>query len=1036
MISKLQSLSKITMAFLMALFSIWTWGQKTYQLVTSTSDLVAGSKYILASGASGTVGLMGWQNTNNRQSTSTAAVSSSKITVTPATQSTDQNSAYEITLGGATGAWTLHDDVNNIYLKATGGSSSNNLSSGSGVWTITFSSNAAVMTDTSNTGSRNVLRYNSSNNPPLFSCYISGNQSSVYLYKELAAVSPTVTGSNQTGSVGSTFSYQVQATNSPTAYAVASGTLPNGLSLNTTTGIISGTPTVADSFTIDVTATNGAGTSAPATINFTIAKGTQTLTGFTDQSKYLSSTPFTFPVNTTNANLAVTYTSSNNAVATVSGNTVTITGVGTANITAAQIGDSNWNTFNQQIVLTVVADPVTYNGVGRFEKITSLTDLTDGYYVIVGDETNAMNTTVTSNKLQATSVNVVSNQIVNPATSIVWKVQTDAGNVKTIFNDAVSKYVSNSGNSTDLSLVTSVSGTGQKWGVSVVSNLFRLTNQIDTSRALIFNGSIFGRYASSNVDGFSYFDLGLYKMVESTTWNGSAWSNGTPGSKDVIITGVYSTTSQPAFTAKNITIKNGGVLEITSGNTIGATAVTVEDGGNFIQRDGSTLTNTGAFNVLKNSTSEANKYVFWSSPVKDQNIYNIHGGGSSTPAYVTTYNATNNTYVNVANDNNNFINKAGVGYSVKVPVANIPAIFGGASKEPNSGNISIPVAMGANGYNLIGNPYPSDVNLTAFYNANSTKIGSTFYFWDNKSNAVTTSQGTTVNVGYATLNPASAAWVDAPNYNNSGTPSSVSGNSNTNVKIGQGFIVKMIDALATSVDFTNTMREGGSAPFFNKNVLNNNEGKFWLRLSSSYNTNNTLAVVYLDAASNTYDKYDSKAMATGSDAFYTLADTEKVIIQGRTTFNTNDVVTVGSKYFVNGNFTISLIQKEGVFSNGQAIYLHDKELGTYTNLQNGNYTFSTNAGEFTDRFEIVYKLGTLSTHEIEKTTFEVYRDGEEFVVKNSKNIDMLEAFDASGKKVLQLNPNTQVVKVKLDTRGMYILRATSGGKEYTKKIIK
>lgn len=669
MISKLQPLSKMTLAFLMALFSVWTWGQKTYQLVTSTADLVAGSKYLVVSrGTAGAGYALGYQNTNNRPQAAVTVNASLQITTNVASTSSDQSNPYEITLGGTSGAWTLYDAANSGYLYAAS-NSSNYLKnqSTSTTWTIAIAASGSAATMTSQSGvSNNILKYNSSGS--LFSCYSSG-QASVYLYKEVSAVAPVVTSSNQTGNVGSAFSYQVQATNSPSSYTVASGTLPNGLSLNTSTGLISGTPTTAGTFTTDITAMNGAGTSAPATINFTIAKGTQTLTGFTDQSKYLSSTPFTFPANTTNANLTVTYASSNSAVATVSGNIITITGVGTSNITATQAGDNNWNAFSQQIVLTVANDPVAYNGVGRFEKITSLADLTDGYYVIVGDGTNAMNTTVASNKLQATTVSVVSNQIANPATSIVWKVQTDAGNIKTIFNEAVNKYISNGASNTDLSLVASVSGNGQKWGASFVSSLFRLTNQADTSRALIYNGSVFGKYATSNVDGSSYFDLELYKMVESTTWNGSAWSNGNPGNKDVIITGVYSTTSQPAFTAKNITIKNGGILEITSGNTISATAVTVEDGGNFIQRDGSTLTNTGAFNVLKNTTSAANKYVFWASPTASQNMYGIH---TSTPQYVMTYNSDTDFYTTLSNP---ATSTPGVGYSVKMPAANATATF-------------------------------------------------------------------------------------------------------------------------------------------------------------------------------------------------------------------------------------------------------------------------------------------------------------------------------------------------------------------------
>jgi hypothetical protein len=81
---------------------------------------------------------------------------------------------------------------------------------------------------------------------------------------------PVVTGSSQSGVVGTPFSYTISATNTPTSYAVASGTLPAGLSLDTTTGIISGTPTTAGTPSVTVTATNAGGTSTAATISFTI----------------------------------------------------------------------------------------------------------------------------------------------------------------------------------------------------------------------------------------------------------------------------------------------------------------------------------------------------------------------------------------------------------------------------------------------------------------------------------------------------------------------------------------------------------------------------------------------------------------------------------------------------------------------------------------------------------------------------------------------------------------------------------------------
>ena len=60
------------------------------------------------------------------------------------------------------------------------------------------------------------------------------------------------------GTVGSPFTYQITATNGPTSYDAA--LLPAGLSVNTTSGLISGTPTAAGTSNVTLSASNNAGT--------------------------------------------------------------------------------------------------------------------------------------------------------------------------------------------------------------------------------------------------------------------------------------------------------------------------------------------------------------------------------------------------------------------------------------------------------------------------------------------------------------------------------------------------------------------------------------------------------------------------------------------------------------------------------------------------------------------------------------------------------------------------------------------------------
>src|SRR5438552_1987723 len=73
------------------------------------------------------------------------------------------------------------------------------------------------------------------------------------------------------GTIGVGFSYTITATNNPTSFTASP--LPAGLSVNTSTGVISGTPTAAGTTNVTISATNGAGpcnTSAQQTLVITI----------------------------------------------------------------------------------------------------------------------------------------------------------------------------------------------------------------------------------------------------------------------------------------------------------------------------------------------------------------------------------------------------------------------------------------------------------------------------------------------------------------------------------------------------------------------------------------------------------------------------------------------------------------------------------------------------------------------------------------------------------------------------------------------
>ncbi|MBX3737116.1 MAG: immunoglobulin domain-containing protein [Candidatus Didemnitutus sp.] len=101
--------------------------------------------------------------------------------------------------------------------------------------------------------------------------------------------------------VGVLFSYQITATGEPTSYNVT-GTLPAGLVLNTTTGLLSGNP--ADNpglYTVTLTATNATGTSQPQSllINIAPADATPVITSSATAVGQVN-VPFNYQITATN----------------------------------------------------------------------------------------------------------------------------------------------------------------------------------------------------------------------------------------------------------------------------------------------------------------------------------------------------------------------------------------------------------------------------------------------------------------------------------------------------------------------------------------------------------------------------------------------------------------------------------------------------------------------------------------------------------------------------------------------------------------
>jgi uncharacterized repeat protein (TIGR03803 family) len=136
-------------------------------------------------------------------------------------------------------------------------------------------------------------------------------------------------------SVTTAISYQITTTGSPSSFGA--GGLPSWLTLNPSTGLISGTPPASGVYTIYPTATNLVGT-AEAAVVIAVGNVSQTIT-FPAIANQVYGAKFSTGA-TASSGLPITYTTS--GPVTISGNTVTVTGVGTVTIRARQNGNSHY----------------------------------------------------------------------------------------------------------------------------------------------------------------------------------------------------------------------------------------------------------------------------------------------------------------------------------------------------------------------------------------------------------------------------------------------------------------------------------------------------------------------------------------------------------------------------------------------------------------------------------------------------------------------------------------------------------------------
>lgn len=601
----------------------------------------------------------------------------------------------------------------------------------------------------------------------------------------------------------------------------------------------------------------------------------------------------------------------------------------------------------------------------------------------------------------------------------------------------------------------------------------------------ILSISMIGIYASNTSSTCSENASSAFE-VPTSIWDGSSWTPSAPNITAVaILTGDYSTGTHGSFTALNLTVNEGVTLTINNDTYVQIKTDAVIDGNIIVQTKGAfvQIDDIGTFTVGVNGSALVNKltstlnrwydYTYWSSPVSGTTI--AQAFVSSHPSRRYRFNAENyldelaeigNTGVyeaghdDIDDDGNDWVLMSGshvlepgVGYATThsssgfVSGNSYPYNFAGPF---NTGTITTPIHYnGDNGdsdWNFIGNPYPSAIDVDAFFTENSAIVGGAIYLWAHGTPASATTGGNQTN----NFTSEDYAIINAGSGEVAGGTSIIP---NRFIPSGQGFFVEgLADGVAT---FTNAMRMAdntSNVQFFRES--NTNANKVWLNLSTNNGAFNQILVAYLDGATDGDDGayYDAKRnLSTEAAAIiYTSipeVDNQKYAIQGKaaSTLTLTETIPVGFITAIDEAtiYTFSIPKKEGDFFNSNPIYLKDHLLGITHELSASDYTFTSGTGEFTSRFELRFTDETLglntNTLQNQLTVVELQSGQLQFKMTGLQTISAIQLYDVLGRIVAQKQTHSSIETLEISglSQASYIAKITlDNGQTLTKKILK
>jgi hypothetical protein len=256
--------------------------------------------------------------------------------------------------------------------------------------------------------------------------------------------------------------------------------------------------------------------------------------------------------------------------------------------------------------------------------------------------------------------------------------------------------------------------------------------------------------------------------------------------------------------------------------------------------------------------------------------------------------------------------------------------------KPSPGTVA---GTAYDGWNLLGNPYPSPIGAYEFLTANNT-LSAVYYWVASGSNKF---DGDDSDGDYAVTNLAGSS------------PSGTSGN----IAAFQGFFVKA--GSNTTVNFKNSMRNVNSYVLQKKSAPQDDIRRFRVQVRNvaTLDANNETLIAFAPEASDTLDFAWDAYKRKGNDriALFTLLGRDEMGIQSFGALTQDKTVALGLNVGVDGTYRFDI--NEYSLLPGTYVVLEDREKGTLTDMPiNGSYTFEAKRGVYLNRFVLYFHKGS------------------------------------------------------------------------------